>query len=70
MFDYILLVLLWFFAITLIVFLSHKTKRLTKKHETLKKMYFDVKTENIKLQHEVYRLTFILPEENNEKKGK
>jgi flagellar biogenesis protein FliO len=37
MFDYILLVLLWLFAITLIVFLSYKLKRLTQKHETLKK---------------------------------
>ena len=70
MFDYILFVLLWLFAITLIVFLSYKLKRLAEKYKTLKKMYFDVKTENIKLHHEVYRLTFILPEENNEKKGK
>ena len=70
MFDYILFVLLWLFAIILIVFLSHKVKRLTEKCNTLKKMYFDVKLENTKLQHEVYRLTFILPEENNEKEGK
>ena len=70
MFDYVLFVLLWLFAIILIVFLSHKVKRLTEKCETLKKMYFDVKMENIKLQDEVYKLTFILPEENNEKEGK
>ena len=35
----------------------------------LKAKYDSTKNENIKLQHEVYKLTFILPEENNKKKG-
>ena len=70
MFDYILFVLLWFFAMFLIVFLSLKLKKLTQKYNYLKKMYVETKSENIKLQHEVYKLTFILPEENNEKEGK
>lgn len=69
-FDYVLFVILWFLAITFIILLYLKLKKVTKKYNFIKKEYIAIKTENIKLQHEIYRLTFILPEENKEKKGK
>lgn len=69
-FDYVFFVVLWFLAITFIILLYLKLKKVTEKYNLIKKEYIAIKTENIKLQHEVYRLTFILPEENKEKKGK
>lgn len=68
-FDYVLFVVLWFLAITFIILLYLKLKKVTEKYNLIKKEYIAIKSENIKLQHEVYKLTFILPEENNKKKG-
>lgn len=68
-FDYVFFVVLWFLAITFIILLYLKLKKVTEKYNLIKKEYIAIKSENIKLQHEVYKLTFILPEENNKKKG-
>lgn len=66
-FDYVLFVVLWFLAITFIILLYSKLKKVTKKYNFIKKEYIAIKTENIKLQHEIYRLTYILPEEKAKK---
>ena len=68
-FDYVLFVVLCFLAITFIILLYLKLKKVTEKYNLIKKEYIAIKSENIKLQHEIYRLTYILPEENNKKKG-
>ena len=68
-FDYVLFVVLWFLDITFIILLYLKLKKVTEKYNLIKKEYIAIKSENIKLQHEIYRLTYILPEENNKKKG-
>ena len=69
-FDYVLFVILWFLAITFIILLYLKLKKVTKKYNFIKKEYIAIKTENIKLQHEIYRLTYILPEETTKKERK
>lgn len=69
-FDYVLFVMLWFLAITFIILLYSKLKKVTKKYNFIKKEYIAIKTENIKLQHEIYRLTYILPEETTKKERK
>ena len=69
-FDYVLFVILWFLAITFIILLYSKLKKVTKKYNFIKKEYIAIKTENIKLQHEIYRLTYILPEETTKKERK
>ena len=69
-FDYVLFVMLWFLAITFIILLYKKKKKVTKKYNFIKKEYIAIKTENIKLQHEIYRLTYILPEETTKKERK
>lgn len=69
-FDYVLFVILWFLAITFIILLYLKLKKVTKKYNFIKKEYFAIKTENIKLQHEIYRLTYILPGETTKKERK
>ena len=69
-FDYVLFVILWVLAITFIILLYLKLKKVTKKYNFIKKEYIAIKTENIKLQHEIYRLTYILPEETTKKERK
>lgn len=69
-FDYVLFVILWFLAITFIILLYLKLKKVTKKYNFIKKEYIAIKTENIKLQHEIYRLTYILPENTAKKERK
>ena len=69
-FDYVLFVMLWFLAITFIILLYSKLKKVTKKYNFIKKEYIAIKTENIKLQHEIYRLTYILPGETTKKERK
>ena len=69
-FDYVLFVILWFLAITFIILLYLKLKKVTKKYNFIKKEYIAIKTENIKLQHEIYRLTYILPGETTKKERK
>ena len=69
-FDYVLFVVLWFLAITFIILLYSKLKKVTKKYNFIKKEYIAIKTENIKLQHEIYRLTYILPGETTKKERK
>ena len=69
-FDYVLFVILWFLAITFIILLYLKLKKVTKKYNFIKKEYTAIKTENIKLQHEIYRLTYILPGETTKKERK
>ena len=69
-FDYVLFVILWFLAITFIILLYLKLKKVTKKYNFIKKEYIAIKSENIKLQHEIYRLTYILPEETTKKERK
>ena len=69
-FDYVLFVILWFLAITFIILLYLKLKKVTKKYNFIKKEYIAIKSENIKLQHEIYRLTYILPGETTKKERK
>ena len=69
-FDYVLFVILWVLAITFIILLYLKLKKVTKKYNFIKKEYIAIKTENIKLQHEIYRLTYILPGETTKKERK
>ena len=69
-FDYVFFVVLWFLAITFIILLYLKLKKVTEKYNLIKKEYIAIKTENIKLQHEIYRLTYILPEETTKKERK
>ena len=69
-FDYVLFVILWFLAITFIILLYLKLKKVTKKYKFIKREYIAIKSENIKLQHEIYRLTYILPEETTKKERK
>ena len=69
-FDYVFFVVLWFLAITFIILLYLKLKKVTEKYNLIKKEYIAIKSENIKLQHEIYRLTYILPEETTKKERK
>lgn len=69
-FDYVLFVVLWFLAITFIILLYLKLKKVTEKYNLIKKEYIAIKSENIKLQHEIYRLTYILPEKTTKKERK
>ena len=48
-FDYVLFVMLWFLAITFIILLYSKLKKVTKKYNFIKKEYIAIKSENIKL---------------------
>lgn len=64
---YIIFALLLVFAILIATIMAYLCKKWSKAYYTLKKKYNQMYKENIKLQHDVYRLTYITPDVETKK---
>lgn len=62
---YIIFALLLAFAILIATIMAYLCKKWSKSYYTLRKKYNQMYKENIKLQHDLYRKTYIIPSTNN-----
>lgn len=62
---YIIFALLLAFAILIATIMACLCKKWSKAYYTLRKKYNQMYKENIKLQHDLYRKTYIIPSTNN-----